>query len=306
MKIKSVVFLCAMLIFLTSCEQTNYVQGDYSNTRWVSVYYAAEEAGSDEEVIRAEKCEIPQGDLEQTIYAIYSQSCSAPISNSLKSPIPRDAKLKSVEVENGTVTLDLSREYGAVGGFGGTIADYCLAMSLCELEGVKDVTILVEGAPLSGRKSNNLTPDDVVLADLNLVGFSKKLKLYFPDMTYTELSFEMRDVISKGTESEALLVLRELVEGPSQRGLRGIVPYGTQVNSVKILGKVCVIDFSSEFMTNPLSGENAEQMCIRAIAKSLSEIGGIEKMQIFVDGENSQEFSNIDISEIFVIEEYIK
>ncbi len=291
---------------LAACVQTGDIQGDYSKTRWVNVYYASADSGDGEEVIRAEKCEIPQGNLEQTVYAIYLQSLRKPISNSLKSSIPQDAKLSDVKIGDGTVTLDLSREYVQADSFDRTLADYCLTLSLCELEGVRDVTILVEGNPSFGRKWQNLTPDDIVLADLNLVGFRKKLKLYFPDMTYSELSLELRDTVSNGTESEALLVLRALAEGPSQRGLCGVVPYGTQVNSVKVLGNVCVIDFSTEFISNPMPGEDAERMCIRAIAKSLSEIGGIEQIQILVDGEDSVIFKYFDISSPIAIAEYIK
>ncbi len=306
MKLKSVVLLCGMLFALSACVQNEDIQGDYSKTRWVNVYYASAEPGDGEEVIRAEKCEIPQGDLEQTVYAIYLQSLRKPISNSLKSLIPQDAELSGVGISDGTVTLDLSAEYEQTDMFERTLADYCLTLSLCELEGVRDVTILVQGKPSSERKSQNLTPDDIVLSDLNLVGFSKKLKLYFPDMSYSELSLELRDALSNGTESEALLVIKALAEGPSQRGLCGVVPYGTKVHSVKVLGDVCVIDFSSEFINNLLPDENAERMCISAIAKSLSEIGGIEQVQIFVDGEEHAAFKYFDISSPLVIAEYIK
>lgn len=306
MKLKSVVLVCAVMLVLASCAQIDDIQGDYSNTRWVNVYYASAEAGNREEIIRAEKCEIPQGDLEKNVYAIYAQSLREPISNSLKSSIPRGAELNSVKINDGTVTLDLSREYGNTDSFSRSIADYCLTMSLCELEGIRDVTILVEGAVSDGRNSENLTPDDVILADLNLVGFRKKLKLYFPDTAYNSLSLELRDTVSNGIESEALLVMQALVEGPSQRGLCGVVAYGTQVLSVNMLGDTCVVDFSSEFTENPLPGEKAEKMCVRAIAKSLSEIHGIEKMQILVNGATIEDFAYADISRPLVIEEYIK
>lgn len=303
MKLKAFVLFIAMLFSLTACSQTDDIQGDYSNTRWVNVYYASAEAGNGEEVIRAEKCEIPQGDLEQTVYAIYLQSCREPISNSLKSSIPRDTVLNSVKISDGTVTLDLSREYANADSFSRTVADYCLTMSLCELEDIRDITILVDGMLPSDRTSEKLTPDDIVLADLNLVGFRKKLKLYFPDVTYSELELELRDTVSSGAEEEALLVIKALAEGPSQRGLSGAVPYGTKVNSVKMSGDVCVIDFSSEFVNNPLPGENAERMCIRAIAESLSEIHGIEMVQILVDGVSVDGFAHVDISTPIVIGE---
>jgi len=297
MKYKILMLLSLILFVLCGCTQTELgIQGDYSNTRWVNVYYAAAEAGKRDEILSAEKCEIPNGSVEETVHAIFLQSCREPISNSLKAAIPRDVLLNKVEINDETVILHLSREYGNISGFSRTVADYCLTMSMCELEGIKKVSIFVDNEQELDKGAVELKPDDIVLSGLDLVGFRKKLKLYFPDMTYNTLKLELRDTASNGSEEESMLVLKALMDGPRERGLSNAFPYGTTVNSISTENDMCILDVSDDFIKNYYATEAQVRMCIRSIVDSLCEISDIEQVQILINGEKIQGFTYIDLS----------
>ena len=287
----------AVFAFLTGCTQnTTPSQEKYLDTKWVNVYYASAQAGDMTPAIACEACEIPQGSLRQTVYAIYSQSCKEPVENSLKSPIPNDALLKNVTIDGDCITLDISREYDNMSGFARTVADSCLAMSLCELEGINNVIINVDGVV------RRLNRNDIVLSDIGVTGYGKKIKLYFPGKGYETLETELRDVVIDGAKSEAELVVEQLVQGPSKGGSNNAIPYGTRINYVKCENGICTVNFSEEFINNHFSSEEAEKICIRAISKTIFNIEGINKLQILIDGVKTKGFTHADLSEIILPE----
>ncbi len=293
------VAISAVLVFLSGCAQNAGTQQEkYLDTKWVNVYYASAAAGDMSPAIAYEACEIPQGNLTQTVYAIYSQSCNEPVSNSLKSPIPNGAVLKNVTVSEGSVTLDISREYANMSGFARTVADSCLAMSLCELEGINDVIITVNDV------SQRFNLNDAVLSDLGVAGYGKKMKLYFPGKGYETLELELRDVLIDGTKNEAELILEQLVQGPSKGASNNAIPYGTKILSAEVENDVCTVDFSEEFVDNHFNSESSEIMCVKAITKSLFNIEGVGEIQILINGVKVKGFTHVDLSKIILPETY--
>ena len=55
----------------------------------------------------------------------------------------------------------MSPVYGELSGLGETIADYCIVLTLCQLDGVESVNIRIE----NGEEKYDLRPEDVILGD---------------------------------------------------------------------------------------------------------------------------------------------
>ncbi len=70
---------------------------------------------------------------------------SGPEGEDLTSPFPKGTSLRSWRLEEGRVTLDLSEAYGGLAGAELTLADGCIVLTLCQLEGVEEVYITVDG-----------------------------------------------------------------------------------------------------------------------------------------------------------------
>ena len=78
----------------------------------------------------------------------------------LQSPYPQGTHVLEAKQKDGQVTLRLSNAYSELNGLGETIADYCIVLSLCQLEGVESVSIRAE----NGGEKQNLRPENVILA----------------------------------------------------------------------------------------------------------------------------------------------
>ena len=85
-----------------------------------------------------------------------------PGTNGIRSCIPAGTKLLSTKVDNGVCTVDLSSEYLSQPG-DLISANRVLVATLCAIDGVKGVKILVNGAvpaEFEGQWTGVLTPDD--------------------------------------------------------------------------------------------------------------------------------------------------
>ena len=84
-----------------------------------------------------------------------------PAGEGLYSPYPSGTRLISA-VQNGSkVQVCMSPVYGELSGLGETIADYCIVLNLCQLDGVESVNIRIE----NGEEKYDLRPEDVILGD---------------------------------------------------------------------------------------------------------------------------------------------
>ena len=88
-----------------------------------------------------------------------------PFGGSGGDPFPEGVRLLSWEVEEGRLHLDLSEQYGGLSGVDLTVADACLTLTLCQVEGVESVYVTVEGREIPYRRVQQLGPDGLLLTD---------------------------------------------------------------------------------------------------------------------------------------------
>ena len=284
------------LLLPVGCRDTDTVGTTAEQGRWIDVYYVASDLTGDGPIIDAESREIPFGTLTQTIRAIFEESKKTPVRASLRSAVPEAAQLNQVRVENGTATLDISKPYSDQGSLARTLADYCLVSSLCSLEGIRDVTILVNGVPPYNRDSQNLSPEKLVTEEVKLLRLEKNLKLYFANADYSGLALEVRNTVARENESEPELVVRGLLDGPAQHNLRGTMPEGVQLLSATVEGDCCYVDLSGEFIKNHDSDQARERLTLYSLVNSLCEVPGVGRVQILIDGVRTKGFVHYDLS----------
>lgn len=88
---------------------------------------------------------------------------SGPNSEQLYSPFPTGLALRSCTLEDGLLTVDFSEPYGGLTDVSLTLADYCVVLTVCQLEGVEQVEITVSGRTMPYRSHQILTADEVML-----------------------------------------------------------------------------------------------------------------------------------------------
>lgn len=107
-------------------------------------------------------------DLEQTPgpEELIRLLLTGPEGDELYSPFPRGVSLRSWYLEEGVLHINLSEQYGGLSGMALTLADYSIALTLCQLPGVEGVSITVENDPMPFRYRQTLSPEDILLSDL--------------------------------------------------------------------------------------------------------------------------------------------
>ena len=141
-------------------------------------------------------------------------------------PIPVGTQLLSCTVTGGTVSVDMSSEYDQLIGIDRIIADYCITLSLMQLDGIYAVAADGGGRAACGPDQRGVhlrggaadQPDDVVR--------TVKVQLYFPDGGGT-LVGERRLTVYEG-ETVAQAVVKALTERPldSYADLYPLLPEG--------------------------------------------------------------------------------
>ena len=86
----------------------------------------------------------------------------------LRSPIPAGTRVKSLRLEDGVVYLDLSEPYAGLFGMEQTLADACITLTLCQLEGVEGVSISVEGRQLLYHNQEILSTSSYILDEITV------------------------------------------------------------------------------------------------------------------------------------------
>ncbi len=97
-------------------------------------------------------------------------------------------------------------------------------------------------------------------------------------------------------------ILEMLIKGPKNEKLEKTIPEGTKINKVEKQGENLIIDFSEEFINHPIGGEEEENITIKSIVNTVTELTEINGVKIKINGEENKAFKDgkINFKEIFI------
>ena len=115
-------------------------------------------------------------------------------------------------------------------------------------------------------------------------------RLYFSNDNFENLVPEERQMDkslwSKLTLSQKpILILNELIRGPQSEKLTSALPQTTQILSLSIQNGLATINFSKNISDDFPGGAVEEDITIRSIVWSLTQIPGIDGVNILINGE---------------------
>lgn len=224
---------------------------------------------------------LPQEDRAAQAEAVLALLMGGCQEERFQSPVPSGTSLHSVEVKGGTAWVDFSGSYSQLSGMALTIADYCVALSLTQLEGVYAVRITVNGQELAYRDSNLFLASDVLLTSMDDVVRMLTAQLYFPDGEGT-LVPEERLLTQYEGQSAADVVLAALADGPTEDSLLPLIPENVEGITARVEGGVCQLNLPSEVIA--AMGTDAAGEMEQGIAASLLSLEGVSAVQIYTDG----------------------
>lgn len=135
-----------------------------------------------------------------------------------------------------------------------------------------------QGTPSTGAPDPNPNPSKRTV----------DVTLYFSDDQAMEVLPEKRTV--ELTEDEAQMPVEkiavlELLKGPKDANLRKTLPPEAELLSIEVKDGVAILDFSQEFQTKHWGGSAGETMTIDSLVYTLTEIEGIDKVQVLIEGK---------------------
>ena len=276
---------CLAALALALCLLAGCAAGTVSGRDGLRLYYAVpldtHPGGDAIDHVTVDWNSLPEGDKTARVAAVLSLLMGECHEKGFQSPIPAGTTLRSAEVKGSTAWVDFAGSYGQLSGMDLTIADYCVALSLTQLDGVYAVRITVNGQELAYRDSNLFLASDVLLTSMDDVVRMLTAQLYFPDGEGT-LVPEERLLTQYEGQSAADVVIAALTDGPTEDGLQALIPEGVAGITARVEDGVCQLNLPSEEL-DAVDADTVEQM-LRGIVTSLRSLEGITAVQVYADG----------------------
>ena len=280
--------LTALALVLLALAGCGVVQKEQEGLR---LYYAAPLAthrgGDAIDSVTIDWDELPQGDQvarAESVLALLMGMCQE---KGFQSPIPAGTTLRSVAIIGGTACVDFSGSYGQLSGMALTIADYCVALSLTQLDGIYAVRITVNEQELAYRDNDLFLAGDVLLTSMDDVVRTLTARLYFPNSDGV-LTAEERLLTQYEGQSAADVVLSALGDGPSDDDLQPLAEKGLSGMTVRMDNGVCQLNVASASMEE-LEDDTARQLLL-CVTQSLQSLEGISSVQLYIDGTYAETY----------------
>lgn len=199
---------------------------------------------------------------------------------------PENVRLRSYAMNEGILTLDLSEAFASLSGYDLMLAQYCIVLTLSQLDNVDGINLTVDGKKVPGGASGILTTTNVLFTGEIEDPYTISSQLYFPTKEGASMGVEYRVITVNTVDSvgQSQGVLNELLAGPKEVELKPCLIGGTmQVSSIQ--GNVCTVTIDEEALGNLISDESTFELKLYSIVNSLTELDSIDKVVFLLHGE---------------------
>ena len=218
--------------------------------------------------------------------ALLEQMLHAPEGTELHSLIPANTRVRSIGLEDGLCSVDLSQEFVSGRFYSHTGQLLTLAgivNTLCSISGIDRVEFYVEGNPLvrygALSVSGSLVPDERSLGPVRTGLGELEATVYLAHGQQTGLFPVPIRLQQTAGLSQAALMMRRLLEDTGENDLSTRIPAGTRLNSIRVERRICQVDLSGEFLDG-----GDPTWAVQVITASLCTLEDISAVRITVDG----------------------
>jgi len=256
------------------------------------LYLAVADSAADEgrAAVRAVSAGIPAA--EATPEALLARLLETPADPALRSPLPEGTSVRSVTRAGRRVLVDFSVEYALLTGFDRTRADYCVTLTLCGCDDVREVVITAEGKLLTGV----LTADDVLITSTERDFETIEVALYFRGVDGLEA--EYRELAVPQGEALPARIVRALIDGPETAGLSPLLPEETTLVNLSVEDDgCCVVTLSDAFWDEVPPRVDEQRLVIDSIVSSLTSLDSVSSVLLRDEGGARTAYGEIPIDE---------
>lgn len=226
-----------------------------------------------------------------TVESLVSELLAGPGEDGLAQLFPEETKLADWTLQGGELSLEFSEEYAALSGADRTLADYCLTLTLCQLEQVDRVCILTENGEPEQRKCS---PEDVIFSGAEEEPRQISVALYFPRALGKGLGLETRELTLTEGDDLYVMIAEALVKGPTDPDLQTYLPSGTVLLNTWVDDGVCYVNFSSDLLIHAPGGETERNLLLYSVVDTMGNLDSVTAVQILIDGDRLPEFGGME------------
>ncbi len=287
----SLIALLSVIIVLSGCTFLGGRDASLDNT--ASVYYIEGNGSALVEAIVT----LPDSSRKAQVKYLIEQLLNPP--KGKLSPLCDGTELNSITIKDEIAVVDFSDEFEEFDELRNALAPAAVAKTLCSLDFISGVSILVDGKEAMGSDGKPLG----IIMESDVVGEGKaentkvEVVLYFANDMGDGLAAENREVLVAAASTVEKSIVEELIKGPKNAGSIGIIPIETKLISVETKNNVCFVNLSKDFINKYQGGTAGETLAIYSIVNSLTELGTIDSVQFLIEGEKRDEFVHMVINE---------
>lgn len=280
---RKIVNICMLLftLLLCACGQVEEQKG-----ATYPIYFVSNSE------TKVEKREVNVQDVayeEQLEYVLGALSIM-PTKLDYKAPFCMGFALLDYEVEDGKITLNVSKEYLNLSVTTEVLVRGAIVKTLTSMPHINFVCITVEDEPLRdslGILVGWMNADQFIQNESREFNSYEevKLKLYFANETGNALIATTRTKEYNTNIAVEKLIIEELIKGPNAEGVYPTINPDTKVANVTVKDGVCYVNLDESFLIQP--NNVTPEVTIYSIANSLIEMNNVNKVQISVNGDTS-------------------
>lgn len=251
-----------------------------------------------------ERREIHYRDVLEIPVTIVQQLIKGPEKRKNLPVLPSNTKVNLCSFgEDGSLRVDLSKEFYSGNTNKDLLSAYAIIKSIClngPLYGINKAKLTVDKQELSDSAGNHigyLTSEDLNLVTDNQASETKQIVLYFPAADGSGLQREYRSIKVMDQQPLEKYIVNELIKGPQNQGSMEAVSKDTEVVSVETNNQICFVNFKNSFILKNAGNPDREGYALYAIVNSLTELDGINSVQILIDGKKTERFGSMNVAE---------
>lgn len=225
-----------------------------------------------------------QEQIEELLDALSGQ----PDSMEMQRTIPQNVQVNEYSANGYRLLLDFSEEYYEMSATQEVLVRAAIVRTMVQTEGIAYVNFTVNGESLvnvQGRQVGSMNGDSFVENPGQQINSSQEaiLTLYFANASGDRLVRETRNVHYSSNISLEKLVMEQLIEGPKSSGMKATLSADARLINVSVVDNVCYINLDDSIKNK--NSEVTEEVLLYSIVDSLTELSGVDKVQISIDGD---------------------
>lgn len=274
---------CLGMVLLVGCRKE-----EISSAKYKIYYLNAEQTGLVEEAYRGET-ENQEKAVEEMLRCL--REGTELIEE--QSVIPDNVELLEYTLKNEKLNLYFSKEYYQMDVVQEVLCRAALVRSLTQLDGVELVMFYVDGEPLHKRDGSPYgyfqSEDFVQNTGSSIHSYEEmELTLYFSDKSGKKLVPQTETIKYNSNQSPEMVIVEQLMRGPSGTELRGTIPKGTKLLGSSLKNGICYLNFD-EGLLQPLQDISPE-VIIYSIVNSVMERENVICVRIAINGDSNLTF----------------